>query len=130
MTMIRLPARFTPLASRQRRLTAAALAAATLGIAMAALISSSPALTSTTHRPASAASYLFSIPTSSGSLTAANGQHHLTLRLTGAREYLTRFTDRPLRGAFVVADTEFASRVQNLLRDLKPQRGADLHPHQ
>jgi hypothetical protein len=53
-------------------------------------------------------------------LTAATGQHHLVLRLTGARKYLTRFTDRPLREAFVVANTEFASRFRNYFAASNP----------
>lgn len=120
MTMIRLPARFARLVSRHRRVIAAAVAAAALGVAVAVLISSGSAMTSTTYRPPSAASYLFSIPTSSGSLTAANGRRHLTLRLTGAREYLTRFTDRPLREAFVVANTEFVSRYNTYFAASNP----------
>src|SRR5580693_1605241 len=35
-------------------------------------------------------SYLFSIPTASGSLLGPNDKH-LTLRLTGTRDYMTRF---------------------------------------
>jgi microcystin-dependent protein len=56
-----------------------------------------------------APSYLFSIPSAGGSLTGRNDQH-LTLRMTGARRYLTRFTDRPLRQAAVVANVDFARR--------------------
>src|SRR5437879_4640374 len=53
--------------------------------------------------------YLFSIPTAAGSLIGADDQH-LTLRLIGTRDYLTRFTDRPLRAGFVVANVDFARR--------------------
>src|SRR4051812_16248374 len=54
-------------------------------------------------------SYLFSIPTSSGSLLGPNDQH-LTLTLKGTRDYLTQFTDRPLRDAYVAANVDFERR--------------------
>jgi hypothetical protein len=71
-------------------------------------------------RTSPAASYLFSIPTSSGTLTEATGHHHLTLRLTGARDYLTRFTDRPLRQASVVANADFARRFKTYFATSDP----------
>ena len=69
--------------------------------------------------PAVTPSYLFSIPTASGSLTGRNDQH-LTLRLTRTRDYLTRFTDRPLRQATVVANVDFARRFASYFADSPP----------
>jgi hypothetical protein len=37
----------------------------------------------------------------------------LTLRLTGTRDYMTRFTDRPLRDAYVVANVDFVRRFKS-----------------
>lgn len=76
------------------------------------------ALAATTPR-APAPSYLFSIPTASGSLTGPNDQH-LMLRLTGARDYLTQFADRPLRQAFVVANVDFARRFKSYFAGSAP----------
>lgn len=45
-----------------------------------------------------------------GVTDAKPNDHHLTLRLTDTRDYLTQFTDRPLRQAFVVANVDFARR--------------------
>jgi uncharacterized protein YjbI with pentapeptide repeats len=117
-TMITPPDGFTHVAPRQRHLTATPMLA-TLIIAVVALIGSSQALAATTTRPP-AASYLFSIPTSSGSLTGSGGHHRLKLRLTGARDYLTQFTDRPLRQAFVVANTDFASQFKTYFATSNP----------
>lgn len=64
-------------------------------------------------------SYLFSIPTASGSLIGRNDRH-LTLRLIGTRRYLTRFTDRPLRQATVVANVDFARRFASYFADSAP----------
>jgi hypothetical protein len=50
-------------------------------VAVAGLIGCGSALAAGTPRPPAAASYLFSIPTASGSLSGPNDQH-LTLRLT------------------------------------------------
>ncbi|OAI39914.1 hypothetical protein AYO39_02230 [Actinobacteria bacterium SCGC AG-212-D09] len=69
--------------------------------------------------PAPVPGYLFSIPSAAGSLVGPNDRH-LTLRLKGARAYLTRFTDRPLREAFVVADRDFARRFRTYFADSKP----------
>ena len=55
--------------------------------------------------------YLWSIPSASGSLTGPDDQH-LVLRLVGVRNYLTRFTDRPVRQAFVVANADFLRRFK------------------
>jgi len=63
--------------------------------------------------------YLFSIPTASGSLTGSDDKH-LTLRLSGTRNYLTRFTDRPLRQAFVVANVDFARRFKSYFASAQP----------
>jgi Pentapeptide repeats (8 copies) len=92
--------------------------AVAVAMAMASLMSCGSAFAAT---PASvpAASYLFSIPTASGSLTGPDDRH-LTLRLTGARDYLTRFTDRPLRDASVVADVDFARRFETYFAGSAP----------
>jgi hypothetical protein len=81
-----------------------------LAVAVGALIGCGSAIAATTPR-ALIPSYLFSIPTASGSLTGPNDKH-LTLRLTGTRDYLTRFTDSPLRQATVVANVDFARRFK------------------
>jgi hypothetical protein len=77
---------------------------------MAAMFACSSAVAASATR-AAPAHYLFSIPSASGSLTGPNDQH-LTLRLTDARRYLTRFTDRPLRQATVVANVDFSRRFK------------------
>jgi hypothetical protein len=63
--------------------------------------------------------YLWAIPSASGSLTGPNGQH-LTLRLVGVRNYLTRFTDRPVRQAYVVANVDFVRRFKHYFSDSHP----------
>jgi uncharacterized protein YjbI with pentapeptide repeats len=94
-------------------------AVAAFTVAVAALMGGSSALAATTTPRAAAPSYLFSIPTASGSLTGPD-DHHLTLRLSGARDYLTRFTDRPLRQAFVVANVDFARRFRGYFASSAP----------
>jgi uncharacterized protein YjbI with pentapeptide repeats len=69
-------------------------------------------------RPA-APSYLFSVPSAAGSLQGTSNQH-LTLHLTAARDYLTRFTDRPLRQASVVANVDFARRFKRYFATAAP----------
>jgi hypothetical protein len=63
--------------------------------------------------------YLWAIPSASGSLTGPNDQH-LTLRLVGVRNYLTRFTDRPVRQAYVVANVDFVRRFKHYFSDSHP----------
>ena len=63
--------------------------------------------------------YLWTIPSASGSLTGPNDQH-LTLRLVGVRNYMTRFTDRPVRRAYVVANVDFARRFKHYFADATP----------
>lgn len=63
--------------------------------------------------------YLWSIPSAAGSLTGPNDRH-LVLRLVGVRHYLTRFTDRPVRRAFVVANVDFVRRFKPYFADAKP----------
>jgi hypothetical protein len=63
--------------------------------------------------------YLWSIPSASGSLTGSN-DHHLVLRLVGLRNYLTRFTDRPARQAYVVADADFVRRFKAYFAGVNP----------
>lgn len=91
-----------------------------LGIVLCggALFAGGSALAAKT-RPAATPQFLFSIPTASGSLTGP-GDKHLTLRLIGTRNYLTRFTDRPLREAFVVANVDFARRFKSYFGNSKP----------
>jgi hypothetical protein len=63
--------------------------------------------------------YLWTIPSASGALTGPNDQH-LTLRLVGVRKYLTRFTDRPVRKAYVVANVDFVRRFKHYFADSNP----------
>ena len=63
--------------------------------------------------------YLWAIPSAAGSLTGPDDQH-LTLRLVGVRNYLTRFTDRPVRRAYVVANVDFVRRFKDYFADSKP----------
>jgi hypothetical protein len=84
----------------------------------AATVSACGSAVTRSPRPA-APGYLFSIPASSGSLTG-HDDTHLTLRMTRARDYLTRFTDRPLREAFVVANVDFAARFAHYFASSKP----------
>lgn len=63
--------------------------------------------------------YLWAIPSASGSLTGRNDQH-LTLRLIGVRNYLTRFTERPVRKAYVVANVDFARRFKHYFAASNP----------
>ncbi|MDQ6822566.1 MAG: hypothetical protein M3076_19905 [Actinomycetota bacterium] len=72
-----------------------------------------------TTRPTPSAEYLFSIPTASGALTGS-GDKHLTLKLVGTRDYLTRFTDRPLREAFVVPNVDFVRRFKGYFGSSEP----------
>jgi Pentapeptide repeats (8 copies) len=117
MTMIRLAGRFRAVGGRTRHVTGGDLLAA-LTVAVAALTGGGSALAATTPGPI-ALSYLFSVPAASGSLTGPNDQH-LTLRLTGTRDYLSRFTDRPLRQAFVVANVDFARRFKHYFASSRP----------
>jgi hypothetical protein len=96
----------------------AVAAGAALTVAVAALTGCSSALAATTDEPIAAIS-MFSIPTASGSLTGANDQH-LTLRLTGTRGHLTRFTDRPLPQAFVVTNGDFVRRFKQYAAGSRP----------
>jgi hypothetical protein len=84
----------------------------------AALFAGGSALAAKT-KPAAPPQFLFSIPTASGSLIGPSDKH-LTLRLVGTRNYLTRFTDRPLREAFVVANVDFARRFKTYFGNSKP----------
>ena len=78
--------------------------------------------------PPAGRQYLFSISTSSGSLIGPSDKH-LTLRLSGARNYLTRFADRPLGEAFVVANVDFAKRFQGYFASSKPNAVLTYTPH-
>jgi hypothetical protein len=73
------------------------------------------------------AEYLFSITSASGSLTG-RGDKHLTLKLVGTRNHLTRFTDRPLRQAFVVANGDFAKRFKRYFNGDKPNAALSYTP--
>jgi hypothetical protein len=63
--------------------------------------------------------YLWSIPSASGSLRGPDDRH-LVLRLVGMRRYMTRFTDRPVRRAFVVANVDFVRRFTRYFAHAKP----------
>jgi hypothetical protein len=85
---------------------------------VAALLVASSTLFAATAPPKQV-NYLWSIPSASGSLTGRN-DHHLTLRLVGVRDYLTRFTDRPVRRAYVVVNVDFVRRFKRYFADAKP----------
>jgi hypothetical protein len=63
--------------------------------------------------------FMWAIPSASGSLIGPNDKH-LTLRLVGVRDYLTRFTDRPVRKAYVVANVDFVRRFKSFFGDSNP----------
>ena len=93
-------------------------AMAAFAATVAALMVASSTLFAATAPP-SQVNYLWSIPSASGTLTGRN-DHHLTLRLVGVRDYLTRFTDRPIRQAFVVVNADFVRRFKRYFADAKP----------
>jgi uncharacterized protein YjbI with pentapeptide repeats len=136
MAMIRPTDRPVLLTELRRRVTSTKLisyqAIAGLAVVGCALLACGPAMAAGTPAPpssppgprfsspsAEAPQYLFSIPTASGSLIGRSDKH-LTLRLIGARRYLTRFTDRPLREAFVVANVAFARRFHGYFASSEP----------
>lgn len=86
--------------------------------ALAALTTGASTLSAATSAPQDV-NYMWAIPSASGSLTGPNDQH-LALRLVGVRDYLTRFTDRPVRKAYVVANADFVRRFKNYFADSKP----------
>jgi hypothetical protein len=100
---------------RRRQLGVGSWALVTLTVAMAALLGSSSALAATTaRRPAPR--HLFSIQSASASLTGPSDQH-LTLRLNGARDHVTRYTDRrPL----ALSNVEFARRFSTFFAIAAP----------
>ena len=63
--------------------------------------------------------YLWSIPSASGSLTGRDNQH-LVLRLVGVRDDSTRFTDRPVSQAYVVANADFVRRFKRYFATANP----------
>lgn len=101
----------TPL--RRRRGVVAAF-----GLTVGLLLVASSTLSAATT-PRQQLNYLWSIPSASGSLTGPN-DHHLVLRLVGVRDYLTRFTDRPVRQAYVVANADFVRRFKRYFADANP----------
>jgi hypothetical protein len=82
-----------------------------IAASLAALTAASSTLSAATRAPRRL-NYLWAIPSASGSLTGLNDRH-LTLRLIGVRNYLTRFTDRPFRKAYVVANVDFVRRFKH-----------------
>lgn len=89
-----------------------------LAVGVSAMYSCSSAVAAPTTR-STTPQYLFSIPSGSGSLTGPNDRR-LTLRLSDARRYLTRFTERPLRRAAVVASVDFARRFKGYFASAEP----------
>jgi hypothetical protein len=89
-----------------------------VGLAVGMLLVASSPLSAATA-PRQQVNYLWSIPSATGSLTGPNDQH-LVLQLGGVRDYLTRFTDRPVRQAYVVANTDFVRRFQGYFADANP----------
>ena len=93
-------------------------AIAAFGLTVGMLLVASSTLSAATA-PRRQINYLWSIPSASGSLTGPDNRH-LVLRLVGVRGYLTRFTDRPVRTAFVVANADFVRRFKRYFADAKP----------
>jgi hypothetical protein len=93
-------------------------AIAAFGLTVGMLLIASSTLSAATA-PRQQVNYLWSIPSASGSLTGANDRH-LVLRLVGVRNYLTRFTDRPVRQAHVVANADFVRRFKAYFADANP----------
>jgi hypothetical protein len=93
-------------------------AIAAFGLTVGVLLVASPTLAAATV-PRQQLNFLWSIPSASGSLTGPNDQH-LVLRLVGVRDYMTRFTDRPVRGAYVVANADFVRRFKRYFADVNP----------
>jgi hypothetical protein len=87
-------------------------------LSFAALLVVSSTLSAATA-PRQRFNYLWSIPSASGSLTGPDDKH-LVLRLVGLRDYLTRFTDRPVRQAYVVANADFVRRFRGYFADANP----------
>jgi hypothetical protein len=98
---------------RRRR---GAIAAFGLAVGMLLLVSSTVSAAAAQRQQVN---YLWSIPSASGSLTGPNDRH-LVLRLVGVRDYLTRFTDRPVRQAHVVANADFVRRFTGYFADANP----------
>ncbi len=89
-----------------------------IALSFAAMLVASSTLSAATA-PHPQFNYLWSIPSASGSLTGPNDQH-LVLRLVGLRDYMTRFTDRPVRQAYVVANADFVRRFKAYFADANP----------
>jgi hypothetical protein len=106
----------TGLQMTQLRRRRAAIAA--VGLTVGMLLVASTSLSAATTPPQQF-NYLWSIPSASGSLTGPNNQH-LVLRLVGLRDYMTRFTDRPVRKAYVVANADFVRRFKGYFADSNP----------
>jgi hypothetical protein len=107
-----------PVVGSRPRAWVAPVAALALAVGIAAMVGCSSAVAAPAARP-TVPRYLFSIPSGSGSLTGPDDRH-LTLRLFDARRYLTRFTDRPLRRAAVVANVDFARRFTGYFASAEP----------
>jgi hypothetical protein len=89
-----------------------------IALAFAAILVATSTLTAATASRQQF-NYLWSIPSASGSLTGPDDRH-LVLRLVGLRGYLTRFTDRPFRQAYVVANADFVRRFKSYFADANP----------
>ena len=105
--------RFLTMPLRRRR---GAIAAFGLAVGMVVVAFSTLSAAAT---PDQQLNYLWSIPSATGSLTGPDDQH-LVLKLGGVRNYLTRFTDRPVRQAYVVANADFVRRFQRYFADANP----------
>ena len=108
------PATGLLMASLRRRRGAIAAFGLTVGMLLVAS-STLSAATASRHQ----FNYLWSIPSARGSLSGRDDQH-LVLRLTGLRDYLTRFTDRPVRRAYVVANADFVRRFRSYFANANP----------
>jgi len=92
---------------------------AVLVVALAAALTYSIDLNRKIGNYDSAPSYLWSQTATSGSLIGPDDEN-LTLTLTDADVFTNRFTDRPLRDAYVVNNVDFAKRWKGYFADSAP----------
>ena len=92
---------------------------AILVLALAASIIYSVGVNKRVTESKNAPNFLWSQTADSGSLIGPDDQN-LTLTLAGADLYTTRFTDRPLRDAYVVNNIDFAQRWKSYFVDSAP----------
>ncbi|MCX6434320.1 MAG: hypothetical protein NTX29_16640 [Actinobacteria bacterium] len=64
-------------------------------------------------------SYLWVVNSEGGTITGS-GDENLTLTLTGVREYVTQFADRPVRHAYVLSTMDFENRWADWFSPVTP----------